>query len=174
MSEKQTQQKEVKENKEVKSKTSKKENVKTEEFKKITDLTDDEIKNLPRISAIIRKRENKRSKNIFYEIEVRFNEYLKMKTNLTETRFNLMKLKLGLDFSKAEETLRVPVRLVKGLRKDDSEYHQVELILGKDVYETDIFFKSDELELLQLTIPNIKFEVRPEKINNLDLDGFEQ
>lgn len=137
-------------------------------FKNIPDLTEEEIDKLPRVSVILRKIQYKKS--IGYEYEVRFNELLKIKNKkpLTETKYNLLKLKLGLDLKKAEDTLRVPCRLVTGFRKDDSVYHQIELILSPGIFETDFWFYKDELELLELTIPDVHFVTRPEKIGTKD------
>ncbi len=126
-----------------------------------------------RVSIIIRKTENRRTKFINYEIEVRLHELLKVKIRLTETRYNLLKIKLKLDFKKAEETLRVPIRFVKGLRVDESIYYQYEIILALGLYESG-FFKSDEIELINALLSKvIKFENRPEKIENLQLDYSE-
>lgn len=168
--------KEIKEVKEVKSKIEKKDIL----FKNITDLTKKEIDLLPKISIVLRKVENRRTRNVFYEIIIRFNDLLKinyssrdLKNKFSETKYNLYCLKLNLDLNKAEHPLRVPCRLVTGKREDDSDYYQLELILSDDIYITDIWLSQDEYELLILTLPKIKFEIRPEKIANINLD-FEQ
>jgi len=141
------------------------------EFKKITELSEDEIKNLQRVSVILRKMEFKTSKSVGYQLEIRLNDLLKVRKNLTETRYNLLKIKLGLDFKKAEETLRIPVRFVNGYTKNDFQYHQIELILKPGVYET-YFMEFDEVELMEATLSDVvrPFE-RPERIEDKDLSN---
>jgi hypothetical protein len=150
-------------------------------FKKLSDLTADDVKNLKTYAAKLYKRESKNFTN--FSIVVKIHPAVKAEltssrkfNSISEDKFNRILIEKDLDFMNEygheldEWNLPVKVRFVKGIRAEDgSEYRSLEIIFKQYVYVTYFFTDQqtaniDSLEK-QNRLPGIEWVTRPDKIS---------
>jgi len=146
-------------------------------FVKASDFTESMFKTLPRIKAVLKKTISKKGyTRCSLDIEID-KTFLSVSIQLTEVRFNYLRLKMGLEtFDKSgreiyEYPFLVPFRFIKG-QNSLGEYKSVEVILGQKLSETYFFNDSNEVGTLDILEADkrlkITWEARPDKLDVTD------
>jgi hypothetical protein len=161
--------------------------VKEKVFIKLSDLTDKDLKKQGfEIKNVVLER--RPTKNGYrYSIKVDLHEMLNIELSVpprfvTEDRFNLILLKLGLDQkdklgrTRNRWVVKASVRFVKGLTSQDIEYQQIEILFKQYLYESH-FFTSDQQrvleELINQKLIKVNWSERPDKID-IEVDSDSQ
>jgi len=143
-------------------------------FVRVSELTEEMFKDLPRTRCTLKKSISKKGfTRCSLEIEIH-KTFMVVSIQLSEIRFNFLRLKLGLDIFDRngreiyEYSFMVPYRFVKGLNSN-GEYKSIEIILGQNLSEIYFFNNRNETGTLDILEGKndlkIKWFERPDKID---------
>ena len=169
-------------------KIKKQENQKEVVVKKSSELTENEIKSLEKTHVVITTKmtEDKdfggfKHSNPIIQVKLsqhctvdlrqdyksQFNNY-----PLTVKEFTLLKLKLNKGDSVNELKLLTPIRFLKGVNKNEKEYHRLDLFLLGNIIKS-IYLSSTDLELLKADKKDFNWELVQTKLNVDFVENFE-
>ena len=169
-------------------KIKKQENLKEVVVKKSSELTENEIKSLEKTHVVIT---TKVVRNDYFNtlehknpiIKVMLSPHccveLKQEYNtefnnypLTVKEFTLLKLKLNKGDSVNELKLLTPTRFLKGVNKNEKEYHRLDLFLPGKIIKS-IYLSSTDLELLKADKKDFNWELVQTKLDVDFVENFE-
>lgn len=143
-------------------------------FVRASEFTEKMFKDLPRIKCTLKKVVSKKGfTRCSLEIVVH-KTYIVPSIQLSEIRFNYLRLKLGLDTYDHngreiyEYTFMAPYRFIKG-NNTNGVYKSIEIILGKELSEMYFFNDKNEIGTLDILEENDELKInwlhRPDKID---------
>ena len=121
------------------------------EFKKISEMTTEELQKLPLVSVrvariVIKDRKTNRITSVRHEAQVQIHDLLIKRVNLKQSDYGLLALASG-KVSANEISLKAPIHFTKGERKNGETYWMFECRISSDVTVKD-FFSYSEAKLL--------------------------
>ncbi|MDC7244113.1 MAG: hypothetical protein PQJ44_09510 [Sphaerochaetaceae bacterium] len=143
-------------------------------FVKASDFTEKMFKDLPRIKCTLKKTVSKKGYTRCSLDIVIHKTYIVPSIQLSEIRFNYLRLKLGLDTYDHngreifDYTFMAPYRFVQG-NNTNGVYKSIEIILGKELSEMYFFNNRNEVGTLDILEENGELKInwlhRPDKID---------
>jgi hypothetical protein len=143
-------------------------------FVKAADFTEKMFKDLPRIKCVLKKTISKKGFTRC-SLEIVINKtYIVPSIQLSDIRYNFLRLKLGLDTFDHngreiyEYVFMAPYRFVEG-NNTNGTYKSIELILGKELSEMYFFNNKNETGTIEMLedrgLLDINWLKRPDKVD---------